>query len=176
MMRRAVFLLAAVLAGAALAVAPASAQSSGSDDSYNTLCVGFTVDNPSPTAGQTVHVTGQSATANATIRIELTGTLLGTTTSGADRSFAINVVIPASTIGAATLQAFQVGDNTDPLVGCPNEVLALDIVRPAAAAEPLARTGSNSSLPLARLGFGLLAAGGLVLLISRRRTSVSADS
>jgi len=40
---------------------------------------------------------------------------------------------------------------------------------PAAGAEPLARTGSNSTMPLARFGFGLLAAGGAALLVSRRR-------
>ncbi len=38
---------------------------------------------------------------------------------------------------------------------------------------PLARTGSNSTMPLARLGIGLLAAGGLALLVAKRRRSAA---
>jgi len=35
--------------------------------------------------------------------------------------------------------------------------------------EPLARTGSSSSVPLARLAVALLAVGGLLVLVARRR-------
>jgi hypothetical protein len=82
------------------------------------------------------------------------------------------VQIPADASGSITLQAFQLGDNTDPVVGCPSQVADLSILAPIAA-EPLARTGTNSTLPLTRLGFGLVAAGGLVILVTRRRKSTT---
>jgi hypothetical protein len=176
MMRRAVFLLAALLVGSAIAATTASAQESSggfaNDDDYAALCIPLVVDNASPAAGDTVHVSGTAASGGATIAIVLmpAQTLLGTTTSDAtNHFFATDVVIPDGTVGSVQLQAFQLGDGTDPIVGCPSQVAGLEIVAPPAAEEPLARTGSNSTLPLARLGFGLLAAGGLAMLVARRR-------
>ncbi|MEY2451725.1 MAG: hypothetical protein QOD92_1299 [Acidimicrobiaceae bacterium] len=182
MMRRAVFLLAALLAGAVMAAPMASAQSEepvfANDDDYAALCIPLTVSNSSPAPGDHVTVSGTAATGGADIFIVLNGdTIVGTTTSDpTNHFFSADVVIPADApSGGNTLQAFQAGDNTDPIVGCPAQVAALDIVRPAAAAaaeeEPLARTGANSTMPLARLGFGLLAAGGLAMLVSRRHKS-----
>ncbi len=171
-MRRAVLLLAAMFATLIVAALPASAQETSSsttnDDDYTALCTPLAVSNPSPTAGDTVTVSGTAATAGATIVIVLNDeTVLGQTTSGGDRTFSTQVKIPDDAVGTASLQAFQLGDNTDPIVGCPSQVAGLEILAPAA--EPLARTGSNSTLPLTRLGFGLVAAGGLVMLVSRRR-------
>jgi hypothetical protein len=170
MMRRAVLLLAALLVGAAFVAAPAGAQAGhGADDNYAALCSPLTVTG-TPSPGTTVTVSGTAATAGASIAIViLPDTVVGTTTSGPDRTFTKDVLIPANldpSITTIQLQAFQIGDNTDPITGCPAQVAALDIVRPAT---PLARTGSNSTLPLARLGFGLLAAGGVAMIVSRRR-------
>jgi len=174
MMRRAVFLLAALLVGSAIAATTASAQSSSSafanDDDYAALCTPLTVSNASPAPGDTVHVSGTAATGGATIAIVLLpDTFLASTTSDpTNHFFETDVVIPADAAGSIQLQAFQLGDSTDPLVGCPAQVAGLEIVAPPVA-EPLARTGSNSTLPLARLGFGLLAAGGLAMLVARKR-------
>jgi hypothetical protein len=178
MMRRAVLLLAALLAGAILAAPSAGAAQAPDNDDYTAVCSSLTLSNASPAPGDTVTVSGHAASGNATIAIVLNNTtLLGTTQSDAAGNFSTQVVIPSDAPeGGNTIQAFQEGDNTDAIVGCPAQVAALDIVRPVAA-EPLARTGSNSTLPLARLGFGLLAAGGLAMLVSRRRkASVTATA
>jgi hypothetical protein len=173
MTRRAVFLLAVVCAGVIMAAGPANAQSDtfGNDDDYAALCIPLTVSNPSPTAGDTVTVSGTAATGGATILIVLndSGIIGETTSDSVNRFFSVEVTIPDDVVGPATLQAFQVGDNTDPIVGCPSEVAGLEILAPPAAAEPLARTGANSTLPLTRVGFGLVAAGGLIVLVTRRR-------
>src|SRR3954452_7314187 len=179
MIRRATFFFGAVLAGLLILAGPAKAQTetdgpSANDDDYTALCSPLSVSNPSPTAGDTVTVSGTAATAGATIVIVLNDTdVLGNTTSAGDRTFTVDVVIPADLVGSASLQAFQLGDNTDPVVGCPSQVAGIEILAPPVAPEaaPLARTGSNSTLPLTRLGFGLVAAGGLVILVSRRRKS-----
>jgi LPXTG-motif cell wall-anchored protein len=44
---------------------------------------------------------------------------------------------------------------------------------PQVAAEALARTGSDSSIPLARIGVSLVALGGLAVLFARRRRHAS---
>jgi hypothetical protein len=176
MMRRAVFLLAALLVGAAMAATTANAKAAPDNDDYGSICSALTVSDPSPTPGETVTVSGDAASPNASIAIVLGDKVLGTTTTDSARHFSTTVTIPAdANLGTTSLQAFQLGDSTDPVVGCPAQVLALEIVAPAVAAEPLARTGSNSTLPLARLGFGLLAAGGMAVLVGRRRrNSISA--
>jgi hypothetical protein len=177
MMRRAVLLLAVVLAGAAFAAAPAGAQGKGSgpDDAYNSLCSPLTVSG-TPASDSDVTVSGTAASAGATIAIVLLpNTFLDSTTSAADRTFSKTVHIPVldPSVTNIQIQAFQIGDNNQP-TGCPAQVASLDITRPS---EPLARTGSNSTLPLARFGFGLLAAGGLAILVSRRRkAAVTADA
>lgn len=184
MIRRATFFLGAVLAGLLILAGPAKAQtetdgsSSANDDDYTALCSPLSVSNSSPTAGDTVTVSGTAATAGATIVIVLNDTdVLGNTTSAGDRTFTIDVVIPADLVGSASLQAFQLGDDTDPVVGCPSQVAGIEILAPPVAeTAPLARTGSNSTLPLTRLGFGLVAAGGLVILVSRRRKSAGVSA
>jgi hypothetical protein len=176
MIRRATFFCGAVLAGLLILAGPAKAQTDSappSDDNYTALCSPLSVSNANPAAGDTVTVSGTAATAGATIVIVLNNSdVLGNTTSAADRTFSVPVTIPADASGAITLQAFQLGDNTDPVVGCPSQVADLSILAPIAA-EPLARTGTNSTLPLTRLGFGLVAAGGLVILVTRRRKSTT---
>jgi hypothetical protein len=186
MMRRAVFLLAALLAGAVLAAPMASAQSEEpaftNDDDYAALCIPLTLSSSSLAPGDHVTVSGTAATGGASIAIVLNNeTLLAaaagssnpTTSDASNHFFSSEVIIPADApSGGNTIQAFQLGDNTDPIVGCPASVAGLTIVRPAAVEdEPLARTGANSTMPLARLGFGLLAAGGLAMLVSRRHKS-----
>jgi hypothetical protein len=169
MTRRATFFCGAVLAGLLLLAAPARAQtdSSTADDDYAALCEGLTVDPPSVAPDSDVTVSGRAASPNATIQILVNEELNTTTTSDANRFFSVVIHIPADASGTIAIRSQQVGDNTDPVVGCDPQVGSLEIIAPTAA--PLARTGSNSTLPLVRLGFALLAAGGLVILVSRRR-------
>ncbi len=172
-------LLGAMCAGLIIAAAPARAQTFENDDDYTALCVPLTVDNASPAPGDTVNVSGTAATGGAEIVFFFNGVQTTTdpatvTSDPADHSFSAKVTIPADApAGPGSIQAFQVGDNTDPFVGCPASVAGLEIVAPpTTATEPLVRTGAGSTLPLTRLGFGLVAAGGLVLLVSRRRKAI----
>jgi hypothetical protein len=178
MMRRAVLLLAALFALAAFVATPASAQD---DDDYGAECSALAVSPTNPTAGSTVTVSGIAASANADIAIVLLpDTFLNSTTTGADRSFSVQVTIPSTATGTIKLQAVQFGDDAD--AGCTNQVASLNIAKPPVTPtppgnEPLARTGSNNTMPLVRLGFGLLAAGGMAIFVSRRRkTSVTATA
>jgi LPXTG-motif cell wall-anchored protein len=58
----------------------------------------------------------------------------------------------------------------------PTDVQGTQVVQgdQAVAGEALARTGSDSAIPLARIGLVLLAAGGLVVLLARRRHDAKA--
>ena len=184
MMRRAVFLLAAMLVGAAITATTASAQTFENDDDYAALCIPLTLSSSTVKPGDTINVSGTAATGGADIAIVLDNSLvLATTTSNStSHFFSTPVPIPNPlSAGDHTLQAFQLGDDTDPVVGCPDSIATIHVsgvgippVNPATpGAEPLARTGSNSTMPLARLGFGLLAAGGAALLVSRRRRATA---
>lgn len=191
MMRRAVLLLAALLLGATMVSSAASAQTVENDVGYRALCGPLTLSSTTLKPGDSVTVSGTAATGGAIINIVLdNSTLLGTATSDlTSRFFSTSVTIPtkpAPSEGPHRIQAVQV---TDPDVGCPSQFANVNIVgltieldgptqaTEPAAEEPLARTGSNSTLPLARLGFGLLAAGGLAMVVSRRRrASVSANA
>jgi hypothetical protein len=177
MMRRAALLLVAVLLAAPLLTSTANAQTFENDDDYAALCIPLQLQpNNTPTAGgDPFTVSGTAATGGATIAIVMDGsTLLGTTTSDASNHFfSASVQIPAGTsAGSHSIQAVQLGDDTDPIVGCPSSIAAINVlgltIEQAPAEEPLARTGSNSTMPLARLGFGLLVAGGLAMLVSRK--------
>lgn len=173
--RRMVLLFAAALVGVALTsgAAAAQTQSSAPDPGDYSSCATFNVSNPTPAPGETVHVSGKTATANAHVVIVLTdqngGHIAAETDSNSTSDFGADVTIPTTSQGTVKVQAFQTGDDTDPIVGCPSQVASLEIVAPTAGAA-LARTGSpNSTLPLARLGVGLLAAGGIALTVARRR-------
>lgn len=180
MMRRAVLLLVATAATAILVAAPAGAQTFENDDDYAALCTPLVLSSSSVTAGDSVTVSGTAATGGATIAIVLdNATVLGETTSDAtNHFFSTSVTIPSDlAAGNHTLQAFQLGDSTDPIVGCPAQLASIEVLGltiQAPEEEALARTGSNSSLPLARVGFGLVAAGGLALVVSRRRKAAVA--
>src|SRR3954470_1869772 len=110
MIRRATFFFGAVLAGLLILAGPARAQtetdgssSSANDDDYTALCSPLAVSNSSPTAGDTVTVSGTAATAGATIVIVLNDTdVLGNPTSAGDRPFPVDVVIPADLVGSAS--------------------------------------------------------------------------
>lgn len=175
-MRRAVLLLAALLVSGVMAAGAAGASprqdqppTFGNDDDYTALCIPLTLSSASVSPGDTIHVSGTAATGGATIAIVLNQSeVLATVVSDpTNHFFAADVVIPADAV-SGSIQAFQLGDNTDPIVGCPASVAGLTIVRTPTPA-PLPSTGSNHTLPMTRAGVGLVAIGGLLVLASRRR-------
>jgi len=174
MMRRAALLLAALLAVAAFAVTPANAQSGGPgkgvDDDYRSACSPLGLSKTSVSPGESIVVSGTAANPGSVSLVLDGNKLLGTTNAAPfTHAFSTSVTLPNPlSQGSHPIQAFQVGEVAgcaDPQVANIN-VLALTIQAPT---QPLARTGSNSTLPLIRFGFGLLAAGGVALLVSRRR-------
>jgi len=181
MMRRAVLLLAALLAVAAVAATPASAQAgSGADDDYTSECSPLTLSKTAVDPGETITVSGTAAVGSATVFIGLDDkTLLAETTAEAfTHAFSVQVTIPAGTTpGTHTISAFQ-----DDEEACLSQVATVTVSSTAVpptsppATAPLARTGSNNTMPLIRLGFGLLAAGGVAIFVSRRRKSSATAS
>jgi hypothetical protein len=173
--RRAVLLVAALLvAGTTMASAASAGVPPAGDDDYTTLCSKLTVEPAAPAPGTDVTVSGDAASPNADIVFVLNGDVIGNTTSGADRHFSGTAHIPADATDG-TIQAVQVGDDTDPVVGCPAQVAGVTITR-TVPVEPgaLPATGANSTLPLTRIGLGLVAAGGLLVLATQRRRSMLA--
>jgi LPXTG-motif cell wall-anchored protein len=123
---------------------------------------------PTPEQGQTITVSGSGCPPNSDVELLLDGQPAGSTTSNSDGSYSGSVTIPPDeSTGTHSVTA-----------NCGTEVLAFEIeVQPmgstAAAAgtsgSGLARTGSSSTVPLTTVALGLLAAGGLFVVIARRR-------
>jgi hypothetical protein len=173
MMRRAVLLLAALFAVAAITATPASAQ--GADDDYTSGCSPLTLSKSSVKAGESLIVSGTAAVGSKSVFIGLDDkTLLATTTAAPfTHAFSATVTIPVGkSAGNHTISAVQ-----DDAAACTNQVATLavsaDAVTPAAP--PLARTGSDT-VPLIRFAVGLLAAGGMAIFVSRRRKASVAAS
>jgi len=176
MMRRAVLLLAALFALAALAATPASAQSApgrGADDDYTSACSPLGLSKTSVNPGEAILVSGTAANAG-TVSLVLDGTTLLATTTAAPftHAFSTSVTLPSPlSAGPHTIQAFQVGE----VAGCADpQVSTINVLALTIAAPPLARTGApDSTMALVRFGVGLLAAGGMAILVSRRRRTAA---
>ena len=180
-MRRAVLLMAALVVGGIVTAGAASAQEDGgtfgNDDDYTALCIPLVLSSSSVSPGDTITASGTAATGGAPIFIVLDNSVvLAETTSDVNNHFfQASVKIPSDlSAGNHTIQAFQIGDQTDILVGCPSSVATINVlgvvIEEAPPAGPaLARTGADSTVPLTRIGVGLVAAGGLFVLAARRR-------
>jgi protein-tyrosine phosphatase len=178
MVKRAIA-LAAILAAAmvtAMAV-PAAAQQYPPDTNI------ITASATCPTPGETLTVQAQTFAAGSTVTIGLasTPTVLGTTTANSDGVATLEVTIPdGAAAGAHTLTA------SGPSAGGVDLTAALDLQTAISVCSnsnspednssgTLPRTGGDSSVPLAKIGVGLAAAGGLITALAaahrRRRTA-----
>ena len=186
-MRRAVLLLAALVVGGVMTAGAAGAQENGdtfgNDDDYTALCIPLVLSSTSVSPGDSITASGTAATGGAPIFIVLDNSVvLAQTTSDVNNHFfQASVTIPAGTsAGSHTIQAFQVGDDTDILVGCPASLATINVLgvtiveQPPAVGPTLARTGADSTVPMTRIGVGLVAAGGLFVLAARRRRTALA--
>jgi LPXTG-motif cell wall-anchored protein len=115
------------------------------------------------TVGQPFTVTGVNFPANVTVTVVMNSQTvgLGTATANAVGSFTLNTQTPSVALGAHTVVATGGGVEATTTV----QVVA---TRAGAGAAPLPRTGTSSTVPLARIGIALLAAGGLVLAMTHR--------
>ena len=122
---------------------------------------GISVDDPNPDVGDSIVVTGSGCEPDATVTVTLTqgdqSVVVGQFTADADGNYTGSVTIPSSfSAGTATLSD-----------SCGNS-LTLTIGAVAAAALP--RTGSNTGT-LWRVAVALMAAGGILVLTTRKRTA-----
>lgn len=117
---------------------------------------------------------GQPATFQAecflpgsTVTFTLDGVVLGTAVANDDGVVTITATIPADTpLGPATVIATG--------TGCDGQVLSLALGITIAAAqappaEPLPRTGSSSSLPMAQIAVATIVAGGFLMIMANKR-------
>ncbi|MEJ5255106.1 MAG: carboxypeptidase-like regulatory domain-containing protein [Acidimicrobiales bacterium] len=162
-------LLAVCAAGLALLVVAPAAQAQPGYEGGTTL----TVSDPSPGCGSSVTLTGTGFKPNAEVTLtEQGGGVVGTATTDASGSFSFVWVIPQPcTAGTVVITA---SDGTT--------VMGVSITIGAgsggtSAPATLPRTGSDSA-NLLRAGVLLIAAGGLLVLATRKRAAakVSVDS
>jgi LPXTG-motif cell wall-anchored protein len=160
----------ALIAAVALAVvsmaAPAAAQQ------YPPAVNSLTVSDTTPTPGQTISVEGRTFATGSTVTLTLFSdpVVLGSATADAAGVIATQVTIPTNTpLGSHTLTAEGTAPDGSPL----SLSVSLTVV-PAQAGggtggSDLPRTGSDSSIPLAKLGVGLAAIGGLIAALAAKR-------
>jgi hypothetical protein len=162
--------VAAALALGLLA-APAAAQQ------YPPAQNGLTVSDTTPTPGQTIDITVQTCAPGSSVTVTLDSdqVVLGTPTADSSGVARLSATIPANTsLGAHTIIAVCTGADDAPL----RLTAAINVVSAGGAGSGagggLPRTGDDSSLPLARIGLALLAAGGVVTAIAAKRRKAAA--
>jgi hypothetical protein len=150
-MIRRMFVLGAL---ALMVFAPAAhAQYSGSP--------GASVSDSTVSSGDTVTVSATGCTPGSTVTFSLDGSQIGSGTTDANGTASADVVITGSA-GSHTITN-----------SCNDAVISITIEGATAAAGALPRTGSDSSLPLAKIAIVLIVAGGLLVAVARDRSKKS---
>ena len=171
MLRRILVIAAATAAVLVVGAAPVGAQQ------YPPPNNSVTVDDVTPHPCQSVTVTAGTFTAGSTVEFTLasTPTSLGSATANDSGIATVTAAIPEGTKpGDHTITATGTG-----AAGPLSQSITVDVVgscageattpTTAGAGAPLPKTGSNSTMPLARAAALLLAVGGVLLLATRRR-------
>lgn len=119
---------------------------------------GATVSDSTVSSGDTVTVTVTcDVPAGTDVTVFLDGTAVGSGQTDADGNVSVDV-----TITGAPGSTHQITNS------CNTAVLTVTIA--GATAGPLPRTGTDSSLPLAKIAIVLIAAGGLLIVAARDRS------
>jgi LPXTG-motif cell wall-anchored protein len=151
MIRRTLVLFGAASVAVLLFATAASAQYPNDDT--------ITVDNPNPNPGDSIVVSGDCFPPGSAVTVVLTqggnSVVVGQTVSDANGHYSVTITIPAG---------FSAGPATVTACG-----LSLTITIGGVATLP--RTGTSSSLPMARIAVVLLAAGGFLVLTARKRAA-----
>jgi len=164
-------LIAAVALAVVFMAAPAAAQQ------YPPPVNSLTVSDPTPTPGQTIGIVGRTFAPGATVTVTMTSGPVGLGTAAADAAgiASLQSTIPADTpVGPHTIAAVgQAPDGSELSLSVSINVVSTDdaTITPAANGPggSLPRTGDDASLPLARVGLGLAALGGVVLAVASKR-------
>ncbi|HET6950834.1 MAG TPA: hypothetical protein VFI47_10690 [Acidimicrobiales bacterium] len=164
-------LVCAALSVVALA-APASAQQ------YPPAINSLTVSDTTPTPGQTIDIEARTFRTGGSVDIVLTSDPVTLASGAADAAgvVALQGTIPTDTpLGAHTITASgPAPDGSSLTLSLSINVVSADgaggATAPARAASgSLPRTGQDSTLPLARIGLGLAAAGGILTAVAAKR-------
>lgn len=123
---------------------------------YNPGTPGATVSDSTVTSGDTVTVTATGCEPGSTVTFYLDGNTLGSATTDDSGTASADVVITGSP------GTHQISNS------CNDAVISITIAGATAGALP--RTGSDSSLPLAKIAIVLIAAGGLLIVAARDRS------
>lgn len=154
-------LIGLAFAGVLALATPAAAQAYGDIDSAE-------VSDSSAAPGQVVTVSAKCFAPGSKVTFSDGNGFTEDATADASCTAAVSYTVPQGS-GPITVTASGVGPDGAPLV------LGVTISRSAAPAlagvadAPLARTGSDSSIELTRVGIGLLAAGSIAVYAVRRR-------
>lgn len=182
MLKRSMLIAAAMAAALVVGAAPAGAQEYPPANDY------LTIDDVTPTPGQTVTITSGTYVEGGTVTVTITSepTQLGVATVDANGAVTLKAAIPAALeLGTHTITA--AGTSPD---GPLSQSITITVVAAGeaggstieagaategggAAGGSLPQTGSNSTMPLARAAALLLAIGGVLTLATRRRRAMA---
>jgi 5'-nucleotidase len=167
-------LIACAALGVVALAAPAAAQQ------YPPAINSLTVSDTTPTPGQTITIEARTCEPGSTVTFSLSSvpvTLASAIADGAGVA-TVQATIPTDTpLGAHTITATCPAPDGSTLTVS----LAITVVPAAGAATgsgsgtgALPRTGQDSSLPLARIGLGLAAIGGVLTAVAAKRRKSAA--
>ena len=178
-----------LIAAGALAIvamaAPAGAQQ------YPPAVNSLTCSDTTPTRGQTITIEGRTFATGSTATVTLStangspaavtpsagSVALGSAIANDAGVFALQATIPTDTsLGAHTITAVGTAPGGSALTLSVSCTVVPAHVAPGAGAgaSNLPRTGSDSSIPLAKLGLGLAALGGIVTAMAAKRRKAAA--
>jgi hypothetical protein len=158
-------LMACAALGVVALAAPAAAQQ------YPPAINSLTVSDTTPTPGQTITIEARTCEPGGTVTFFLDSVTLASAVADSAGVATVQATIPAgTTLGAHTITATCTAPDGSALT-----LSAAITVVPAAGAPTgggagaLPRTGQDSSLPLARVGLGLAAIGGVLTAVAAKR-------
>ena len=125
----------------------------------------ITVSDSTVTRGQTITVTVDGCEPGEEVTFFFDGADAGSATADDSGTATGSVTVP----GDATAGEHVISNSC-------NDATIVVTVEVAGTAAALPRTGSDSSLPLAKVAIVLIAAGGLLVLVSRDRSGRKADA
>jgi 5'-nucleotidase len=165
-------LIACAALGVVALAAPAAAQQ------YPPAINSLTVSDTTPTPGQTITIEARTCEPGSTVTFSLSSVTLASAIADGAGVATVQATIPTDTpLGAHTITATCPAPDGSTLTLS----LAITVVPAAGAATgggsgtgALPNTGQDSSLPLARIGLGLAAIGGVLTAVAaKRRKSVA---
>ena len=142
----------------------AQAQTTPTNPAVATLTVNKTTTEPC----KQIVIQGRDFLPNHEVIITANGVVIGTVMSNASGNFTFPYKVPCSAV-AGTIE-FKASDGTNVLT------VDVEVLSATATQDPtgtLPQTGSNTTETLIRIGVLLIAAGGMVIIATRRRSSRS---